>query len=129
MKRVAAIAVALAVVAGVSFAQQEANQQAEKPKKEAVAGQQGKEMARPGRAAAMEQAWKDAGCSDEEIAKLKDLHKQWIEARKAKDQAKADQAKAEIDKIFTPERQAKLKEARKAMREKAAKAKDAETTK
>lgn len=123
MKRVAAIAAALMVVSGISFAEEKAA--AEKsPEKPVAVAQEAK--AKPDRTAMLEQMWKQAGCTDEEVAKLKELHQQMMEARKEKNMEKAKEIQAEMDKIMTPERKAKVREMRSAM--KPAK-KDAETTK
>ncbi|MCX7625785.1 MAG: hypothetical protein N2Z21_06200 [Candidatus Sumerlaeaceae bacterium] len=123
MKRVAAIAAALMVVSGLSFAEEKvaAEKQAEKPA--AVASEA---KGKPDRTARLEQMWKEAGCSDQEIAKLKELHQQMMEARKDKNMDKAKEIQAEMDKIMTPERKAKLREMRGAMKPEK---KDGETTK
>lgn len=120
MKRVAAIGAAMVLAGAVCFAEEASAQKpAEAPKAAAV-------ERKAGVSAAQEEMWKKAGCTDEEIAKLKELQKQFMEARKNKDQEKAKQIREEMDKIMTPERKAKLRELRAEMKPKA---KDAETTK
>lgn len=126
MKRVVAVAAAMVLAASVCFAE-EAKPAGEKaaPKPEV------KSQAKPARpaGAAQEEMWKAAGCSEEEIAKLKELRDQLKEARKAKDEAKVKEIQGEIDKIMTPERRNKVRQIFMERRAKAIQSKDATTTK
>jgi Spy/CpxP family protein refolding chaperone len=114
MKRVAAIAAALMVVSGLTFAEEKAA--AEKPAETTAAVTQAPK-GQADRAAAQEQMWKQAGLSDEEIAKMKELRQQFFEARKAKDMAKMKEIQAEMDKIMTPERKEKIRAMRPAKKD------------
>ena len=58
----------------------------------------------------MQEVYKEAGLSDEEIAKLKELDEKMVEARQAKDQAKMKELREERMKILSPEKQAKIRE-------------------
>ncbi len=126
MKRVAAVALALMTVAGLSVAKEKKSEATAKGEVATVKAQEVKETtaaaklqkrgAEPGKpfAARMVESWKAAGCSDEEVAKLQELFAQRAEASKAKDQAKVKEINDEINKILTPERRAKMREQRRA---------------
>ncbi|MGC8740224.1 MAG: hypothetical protein ACP5UB_02060 [Candidatus Sumerlaeaceae bacterium] len=122
MKRVMAITAAMALTVGVCIAGEAKIEKPAKAEKSATASPDRKRAW----GAAQEEMWKKAGCSDEEIAKLKELQQQFIEARKAKDEQKVKQIREEMDKILTPERKAKISEMRAAAKPKA---KDSQTTK
>jgi Spy/CpxP family protein refolding chaperone len=115
----------MAMFAGISYAADKA------VKPEEGNAHVAAEKAKGGRAD-MEALYKEAGVSDEQIAKLKDVSEKLKEARKAKDGDKVKELVEARKSILTAEQQEKVKELMKekglGAGEKKAKDKDKETS-